>query len=420
METPANPNQAPQAQDPQQPPSDLNPEVQAWLKDYPTPESTLELSIEKQKEFVSKYYAADDELDEQIEKMLDQAETTVDKEVSAGKNKFPFSELLVVGIINIAKVKVLDEMIEEVSKLYEERRAAVKGKEITDPKVAMLTQQSCTKMAMLLQQKLVKQIEEEVKSRELPLNQFMQIVIGYLMGDLSMFVEVEKFYNLKKVEENKDKPCNIEMLRKYIEESIKISDLILQDKISQNSLFLFPHILSDKLFNETGYESEEIVYHIRQLNAGPDMDAETLKLIITEAYSVEKSKEKCFATFDNQMKDLEKQFQMMEIAAQKEAQRRKAAGGKPGAKPPLLEDKALMKMMQMGLPMPGGMGGPGGPGGPPPGMFPPGMFPPGMMPPGMMPPGMMPPGMVPPGTGAPAPAGGQKKEEVKKEEGKTE
>lgn len=414
MDTPANPAQQPPAEGQEQiPPSDLNPEVQAWLAEYPTPEATLALPIEKQKEFVSKYYAADDELDEQIEKMLDQAETTVDKEVAAGKNKFPFSEEIVVGIINIAKVKVLDEMIEEVSKLYVERRAAVKGKEITDPAVAMITQQSCTKMAMLLQQKLVKQIEEEVKSRELPLSQFMQIVIGYLMGDLSMFVEVEKFYNLKKVEENKDNKCNIEMLRKYIAESIKISDLILQDKISQNSLFLFPHILSDKLFNETGYESEEIVFHIRQLNSGDDMDAETLNLIITEAYSVEKSKEKCFATFDNQMKDLEKQFQMMEIQAKKEAERRKAAGIKPGQKPAVMEDKALMKMMQMGLAVPPGMAMPQGmmpPGGPPPGMFPPGMFPPGMMPPGMMPPG--------PGQQPQPPVAEEKKADAKPEESK--
>ena len=417
METPQNPAQTAQNPAQPQPASDLNPEVAAWLKEYPTPEATLALEVEKQKEFVSKYYAADDELDEQIEKMLDQAETTVDKEIAAGKNKFPFSEELVVGIINISKVKVLDEMIEEVSKLYQERRGLVKGKEITDPVVAMITQRSCTKMAMLLQQKLVKQIEEEVKSRELPLNQFMQIVIGYLMGDLSMFVEVEKFYNLKKVEENKDKPCDIEKLRKYIEESIKISDLILQDKISQNSLFLFPHILSDKLFNETGYESEEIVYHIRQMNENNTMDEETLKLIITEAYSVEKSKEKCFATFDKQMKDLEAQFQMMELAAKQEAERRKQAGGQlpPGQKPPMMEDKALLKMMQMGLNVPPGMAGPGmaapgGPGGPPPGMFPPGMFPPGMMPPGMMPPGMVPPGMVPP---QPKQEGEEKKPEEK-------
>lgn len=373
-------------QDPQEP-QDLNPEVVEWLKNHPKPEDTLSLPRDKKREFVSKYYAADDELDEQIEKMLDQAEEIVEKEIEAGKDKYPFSEQLVVGLINIAKVKVLDELIGDVSKLYEKRREQVKGLDITEQKVTMITQQSCTLMAIMLQGKLVKQIEQEVKSRDLPLNQLMQITVGYLMGDLSMFVEVEKFYNLKKVEEHKDRPCDVEKLKKYIQESIKISQLILEDKVNQNSLFLFPHILSDKLFNETGYESEEIVFYIRQLNEKDELDDETLDLIITEAYSVEKSKEKCMETFDNQMKNLETHFKNMEVQAQKQAEiRKQAQESGQGVNP--AQDKALLKMMKMGLNVPPELAQ--GMMGPPPGMFPPGM---GMPPAGMFPPGMMPPGM---------------------------
>ena len=346
--------------------TDLNPKVTAWLKDHPTPEDTLALPAEKQREFISLYYAPDDELDEQIEKMLDDAETAVDSEIEAGKSKFPFSEKLVIGLITISKVKVLDEMIEDVSKHYEDRRKQVKDKEITDPQVAMVTQMSCAKMAMMLQGRLIKQIEQEVKSRELPLQKIMRVIVGYLMGDLSMFVEVEKFYNLRKVEQHKDRPCDIEKLRKYIRESIKISDLIVTDKISQNSLFLFPHILSDKLFNETGYESEEIVYYIRQLNDKAELDEETIELIVREAYAVEKSKEKCFKTFDDQMKKMEEQMIAAEAHARKQAELQKKQGGIPGD---IRQDKAMMKMMQMGLNVPGGPGG-----------IPPGMIPPGMMP----------------------------------------
>ena len=126
-----------------------------------------------------------------------------------------------------------------------------------------------------------------------------------MMGDLGIFVEIEKFYNLKKVEENKDKPCDLDKLKLYIQESIKISDLIINDKIDSGSLFLFPHILSDKLYNETGYESEEIVFYIRKLNEEGAIPDETLDLIVEEAYNVEKSKDKCYQTFDNQMKKME-------------------------------------------------------------------------------------------------------------------
>jgi hypothetical protein len=308
---------------------ELNPEAAAWFKEYPNVEDALGLERGKKEDFIRKYYAQDDELDEQIEKMLDEAETIVEKEIEAGRNVLPFSQNLVVGFINISKVKVLDELIEDVDKLYKERRNLVKGKEITDVGVAKVTQINCSKMAIMVQGKVVKQLEEEAKSRDLPLNQFMNIAVQYLMGDLGIFVEIEKFYNLKKVEENKDKPCDLEKLKTYIEESIKISDLIINDKINQGSLFLFPHILSDKLYNETGYESEEIVYYIRKLNDDGTLPDDTLDLIVREAYHVEKSKEKCFKTFDNQMKQMEQQYIQMEQAARKMQAQQKANPNAP-------------------------------------------------------------------------------------------
>jgi large-conductance mechanosensitive channel len=395
MEKAPETQQPPQTEQKTQQEIELNPEAAAWFKEYPLVEDAIALNRDKKQEFIRKYYAQDDELDEQIEKMLDEAEKVVEEEIEAGRNVHPFSQNLVLGLINVSKVKVLDELIEDVDRLYKERRKLVKGKEITDVGVAKVTQINCSKLAMMVQSKVVKQLEEEVKSRDLPLNQFMNLAVSFLIGDLGIFVEIEKFYNLKKVEENKDKPCDLEKLKTYIQESIKISDLILNDKINQGSLFLFPHILSDKLFNETGYESEEIVYYIRQLNEEGTLPDETLDLIVREAYHVEKSKEKCFKTFDNQMKQMEQQYQQMEAAARKFAAQQKSNPNAP--KGSLDQDKAMMKMMQMGLPMPG-MGGPGGPAPPGMGMPAPGMFPPGM---GMPPPGMMPPGMFPPNAAPP-------------------
>lgn len=145
----------------------------------------------------------------------------------------------------------------------------------------------------------------------------MQFALYFILGDLGIFVEIEKFYNLKKVEQNKDKPCELDKLKTYIQESIKISDLIISDQINHGSLFLFPHILSDKLYNETGYESEEIVFYIRKMNEEGTIPDETLDLIVQEAYAVEKSKDKCFASFDNQMREAEeaeRQFIAMQRA----------------------------------------------------------------------------------------------------------
>jgi len=60
-------------------------------------------------------------------------------------------------------------------------------------------------------------------------------------------------------------------------------------------------MLSDRLYNQTGYESEQIVFYIRQLNEKNELDEETVNLIVEESYSVEKSKKECFSKFDQQM-----------------------------------------------------------------------------------------------------------------------
>lgn len=99
----------------------------------------------------------------------------------------------------------------------------------------------------------------------------------------------------------------------------------------------------------------------------------------------------------------------MEQAARKFQAQQKANPNAP--KGSLDSDKAMMKMMQMGLNVPGM------PQGAPPGMMgmpPPGMFPPGM---GMPPPGMFPPGMFPPGMGAPPQNAVPKKPEQPPKEG---
>lgn len=74
-------------------------------------------------------------MEKAIEEGLVKSEETIVKELAAGKNVFPFSEALVMAVIDISKLRSIDELIEEVSKIYEERRAKVNGLEITDDKV---------------------------------------------------------------------------------------------------------------------------------------------------------------------------------------------------------------------------------------------------------------------------------------------
>ena len=84
-----------------------------------------------------------------------------------------------------------------------------------------------------------------------------------------------------------------------------LSEKILNDEINSSALMMFPHILGDKLFNETGYESEQVVRFIRKLNDEQLLSEDLVDLIIKEAYLVERGKKKCFQNFEKQRMDME-------------------------------------------------------------------------------------------------------------------
>lgn len=61
--------------------SEQTPELKEWFKSNPTVESALELPLDKKKEFILMYYSEDINSDELLEKMLEEAEKIVDKEI---------------------------------------------------------------------------------------------------------------------------------------------------------------------------------------------------------------------------------------------------------------------------------------------------------------------------------------------------
>lgn len=138
--------------------------------------------------------------------MLEEAEKVQDAEIKKGKIKSPFTPELIYSTITIAKAKIMDDLVEEVGKFYEERRKLIKGKEINDPGVIKVTQLNCSKMAMSLQQKILSQVEDEAKSKNFPVEEFMENCAMASLGDVQSFVEIERIYNFRKAEASKDKP----------------------------------------------------------------------------------------------------------------------------------------------------------------------------------------------------------------------
>lgn len=317
-----------------------NPEVLAWFAKFKTEQEALQQPIEDKKTFILNYYSEDANSEQLLEQMLEEAEKILDKEILDGHNKPPFSEQLVMAMMAIAKGKVMDELLEEVAKLYSERRKLVVGKEIKDPGVIRITQVNCSKLAYMLQSRILQQVEEEAKSRDLLLEQFMPICAMMAGNDMQTFVEIERLYNFRKTEENKEKEFDREKVKEYIKESLKISQQIISGELDSTVVFLYPHLLSDKLFNLTGFESEEVVYCIRKMVKENTIEPELVNMIVQEAYSVEQSRENCQTTFDTQMMNYEKQVQEAYIRRMQEQMER---SNDP------LDDPAIKSMIQTGM-----------------------------------------------------------------------
>lgn len=368
---------------------------------HPKCEDALELTFDERKAFVKTYYAPDTPFEEKLDKMLTDSENTLDTELDKPNENMQYSEEFYMALINLSKGKILDDLLEIVKDSYEKRRDAVMGFDMNDQKVLQMTELSCNQMTMKLQQNLLTQIENECKSRELDLNHVMPMACQIVMCDMSQFIDIERFYVLKTVSDNKDKEISLDDVRNYICYSLALSTKLLNGKIRPDMMLLLPHILSDNLFNKTGFEGEEIVYKVQEFVADGQIDENLINLIIREAYSVEQGKEKSFKAFEQQMAMVQMamaQQQMMAMGGQMPPgmmpndMMMPPIGQNPQGLQNPMDDPAVKKLMEMGMAPPpelmqmmggppppgmmmppadmmGGMGGPPGPMGPPPPEF---------------------------------------------------
>ena len=414
----------PASQNPNQLPlTDLEGEINPWtkefLKKYTTANDAIALPVSEKKEFVKNYYVADGGYEEKLEKMIEDAENTIETELENEDEAKRLSEKFFYSLINLAKGRTLDELIKIVEIFYTARRKTVKGNnfmiifskvkhfvffilkkdfflfklklklklifligmDIDDPITIHITQQCFNRIATELPDVICKECESECKSRDLPLERIMPVVTNILLSDLGQFVDIERLYILKVVQENKDKPVTHAQIKDYIMYSLALSHKLINGKLNPDMMMLLPHILSDTLFNKTGFEGEEVVYHVQEFLKEDKLNEELIDLIIREAYAVEQGKEKSYKAFEEQMKAMEQMFE--------------AQGGHPGMMP---GQSPMQGIMPGQPPMPGMM----------PGMMPEMQGMQGMMPEmqGMMPgqppmpgmPQMMPPPMMPEST----------------------
>lgn len=316
-----------------------NPELAEWFVKYPEDKDALALTFEEKKDFILKYYSEDANSDEMLEKIMDSAQGALDKELSERKNKGgdAFAETLILAIIALSRGRIIDELLEILKTQTNTRRNLVKAKDVNDPGVLRTTQLSCLKIQREMNIKIIEQVKDEAKSNGLDEMKVATLAYYFMSNDIQNFAEIERVYNYRTVEASRDQPIDIEQVKKYTRETLRITDMIINGQIDSAIVYVFPQLLSDRLFNITGFESEQVVHFVRQSVLKGTIDAELADLIIKEAYAVEKSKNSCQESLNLQIEEYQRR--MRDLYIQQEIARSQDP----------LNDKSVQTMIQMGL-----------------------------------------------------------------------
>lgn len=316
-----------------------NPELTEWFVKYPEDKDALALTFEEKKDFILKYYSEDANSDEMLEKIMDSAQGALDKELSERKNKGgdAFAETLILAIIALSRGRIIDELLEILKTQTNTRRNLVKAKDVNDQGVLRTTQLSCLKIQREMNIKIIEQVKDEAKSNGLDEMKVATLAYYFMSNDIQNFAEIERVYNYRTVEASRDQPIDIEQVKKYTRETLRITDMIINGQIDSAIVYVFPQLLSDRLFNITGFESEQVVHFVRQSVLKGTIDAELADLIIKEAYAVEKSKNSCQESLNLQIEEYQRR--MRDLYIQQEIARSQDP----------LNDKSVQTMIQMGL-----------------------------------------------------------------------
>jgi hypothetical protein len=176
--------------------NELTPWTRDFLKEHKVVNDALGLDLDKKKEFIKNYYVADNLYQERLEKMVDEAEETLDNILSNEelKDDKKYTEEFFMALINLSKGRHLDELMEIVNIFYTARRKVVKGMDVSDPVTVHITQQCFNRMAVELPEIIYQDIHSECKARDIPPEKILPVISQILMSDLSINVDIERLW----------------------------------------------------------------------------------------------------------------------------------------------------------------------------------------------------------------------------------
>lgn len=208
------------------------------------------------------------------------------------------------AFITLCKLNILEQMMDVMRESNDKLRSKIKGSTITDFKTSMLVQMSTGNIAMQFNKMLVKEIEEETKSRGLDTNKVMQQVLPFITGDVNVIFELDSFYNLKVKNDEGLKEVDMDLAKAYYTKTVEYSKMLIDGKVNPQSAMIFPSMMGHFLYNEFGVHNIQVLdFTDKYLKETKDEEYNDnfVRLLFKEIFFSEKGRRVIFEMLEAQM-----------------------------------------------------------------------------------------------------------------------
>lgn len=359
--------------------------VEKFISVEPADKAVASMNDDQMIDFLKEYYLNENLVyDEEINKRTEDAVLVVEKQLESG-SKPPYAPELIESMINMCKLAIMDEIVEEMNKGIGPLREQLKKFKITDHEAGLNFHMSIAGTMQKYMVALAKEMGSECKSRGLDERAFMKQALPVLSSDLGMLFEIDSFCGLKNFEKSKDKEVPNEIVLAFSKQTIDYTKLLLEGKVSEQTLVIYPSLMNHFLYIKFGVDSYQVMAKVIKLLKEENYKDHLVlfRQLLEEIWYVENGRALIFAIFQQQMMMMEQMMANgmgpggMPEQMTPEMLEKLQKGEMPQFDPSMLEgfdpsklDPAMLEMMQKGEMPPfdpsmfQGMGGPGmgGPG----------------------------------------------------------
>jgi hypothetical protein len=269
-----------------------------------TPQKALAAMTEDQiVAFLKEYYLSESlSYYDEVNKRSEESLLVLEKELESS-SKPPYSDELVGSMINVAKMSIMEEVVEAFTQRTKDIKAVLGPLPITSPKAGINYQMQLSEIMQVFSTLLSKELDSECKSRGLDVQAFMKQAVPFLIADHSIIYELDSFAGLKKYESGKTVPVTEEQVLAFSKQTVAYSKLLMEGQVNEANLAVYPNLMNQYLEIKLGLDSFQVMGKIVEILKEEDLKKHMplFKQLVEELYYVENGRALIFQIMQQQM-----------------------------------------------------------------------------------------------------------------------